>query len=166
MLPPAGAATGAWLGGVLTDRLVARMGLRWGHRLIPLVSLPAAAVLLLLGGYIDSVGAALACFMLAYACIELNEGPVGAAALQIARADAMSGWGVINTGGNLGGVVLYPLLGYLSGRGDWNSVFAVGVGCCLVAAALWLFVRADQPFVPTPVVPVGVSPGRCSVSQP
>jgi ACS family glucarate transporter-like MFS transporter len=164
MLPPAGAAVGAWLGGVLTDRLVARLGLRWGHRLVPLVSLPAAAVMLLWGAQADSVGVALAFFVLGYALVEINEGPVAAAATQIARADTMSGWGVINTGGNLAGAVLYPLLGYLSGRGDWNALFAIAAGCCLISAALWLLVCADQRFAPKVLAAPGPIQGRSQVA--
>ena len=146
MLPPAGAAVGAWLGGDLADRLCARFGLRWGLRLIPLISLPSAGALLLLAVHSGSILVAVACFVLAYGLIEVNEGPFGAAVMQIARADSMPGFGAINTGGNLGGLVCYPILGYLSGRGEWSAVFAIGSAFCLVAAALWLFVRADHRF--------------------
>jgi ACS family glucarate transporter-like MFS transporter len=148
MLVPLGAAVGASLGGLLTDRSAARFGLRWGHRLVPLAALPAAAVLLLCGAYAASVPIAVACFVLAYGCVELNEGPVAAATMQIAQADSMSAFGLINTGGNLAGVLLYPLLGYLSGRGEWNLSFVVAGTCCLGAAALWLLVRADRRFAP------------------
>ena len=148
MLPPAGAALGAWVGGVLADRFCARLGVRWGLRLIPLISLPLSGVLLLVGVHTAGVYVAVACFVLAYALIEVNEGPFGAALMQIARADSMPGFGAINTGGNLGGVVCYPILGYLSGRGEWNMAFAIGVAFNLVAAALWLLVRADERFSP------------------
>jgi ACS family glucarate transporter-like MFS transporter len=149
-LPPLGAATGACLGGALADRCVARFGLRWGPRLVPLVALPAAGLLLLSGTYVGNALLAVGCFVLAYACVELNEGPVAAATMQIARADSMSGFGVINTGGNLAGVLLYPLLGYLSGRGEWNLAFLIAAGCCLASAVLWLLVRADRRFAPAP----------------
>jgi len=148
MLVPVGAAIGAWLGGVLTDRSAARFGLRWGYRLVPLAALPAAAALLLCGAYASSVPIAVGCFVLAYGCVELNEGPVAAATMQIAHADSMAAFGVINTGGNLGGVLLYPLLGYFSGRGEWNLAFVVAAGCCLAAALLWLAVCADRRFAP------------------
>jgi nitrate/nitrite transporter NarK len=148
MLPPIGAAIGSCLGGALTDRSAARFGLRWGHRLVPLAALPGAAVLLLCGTYASSIPIAVGCFVLAYGCQQLNEGPVAAATMQIARADSMSGFGVINTGGNLGGVLLYPLLGYLSGRGEWNLAFVIAAGCCLASAILWLLVRADRRFAP------------------
>jgi MFS transporter, ACS family, glucarate transporter len=148
MLPAVGAAIGASLGGILTDRSVTRFGLRWGPRLVPLVALPAAAALLLCGTYAANAVWAMGCFLLAYACVELNEGPVAVATMQIARTDSMSGFGVINTGGNLGGVLLYPLLGYLSGRGEWNLAFIIAAACCLASAGLWLLVRADERFAP------------------
>ena len=43
----------------------------------------------------------------------------------------------------------YPILGYFSGRGEWNAAFAVGTGFCIVAGALWLLVRADERFAPS-----------------
>jgi len=152
-LPPLGAATGACLGGALADRCVARFGLRWGPRLVPLAALPVAGILLLCGTYVGNALLAVGCFVLAYGCVELNEGPVAAATMQIARADSMSGFGVINTGGNLAGVLLYPLLGYLSERGEWNLSFVIAGACCLGSAALWLLVRADRRFAPTPSAP-------------
>jgi MFS transporter, ACS family, glucarate transporter len=148
MLPPAGAAVGAWVGGDLADRLCARFGLRWGLRVIPLISLPLSGALLLLAVHSGAVLVTVVCFVLAYGLIEVNEGPFGAAVMQIARADSMPAFGAINTGANLGGVVCYPILGYLSGRGEWNAAFAIGTGFCVVAAALWLLVRADQRFAP------------------
>jgi len=154
MLPPVGAAIGAWAGGVLTDRSVARFGLRWGHRLLPLTALPAAAALLVCGAYAGSIPVSVGCFALAYGCVELNEGPTSAATMQIARADTMSGFGLINTGGNLAGVLLFPLLGYLSGRGEWNLTFVIAGVCCLAAAALWLVVRADRRFAPEMPAPI------------
>ena len=149
-LPPLGGAIGACLGGALADRCVARFGLRWGPRVVPLVVLPAAGLLLLSGTYVGNALLAVGCFVLAYGCVELNEGPVAAATMQIARADSMSGFGVINTGGNLAGVLLYPLLGYLSGRGEWNLAFLIAAGCCLASAVLWLLVCADHRFAPAP----------------
>jgi len=121
---------------------------------VPLAALPAVAALLLCGAYASSVPIAVGCFVLAYGCQQLTEAPVAAATMQIARADSMSGFGVINTGGNLAGVLLYPLLGYLSGRGEWNLAFEIAAGCCLAAAALWLMVRADRSFAPAPLAPL------------
>ena len=49
MLPWIGAGIGAGIGGYLSDDMAARIGYRWGYRLVPMVSLPLAALLLLVG---------------------------------------------------------------------------------------------------------------------
>jgi sugar phosphate permease len=47
---------------------------------------------------------------------------------------------VLNTGGNLGGLIAAPVTAYFSGHGSWDSPFLIGCGFALVAAAGWLFV--------------------------
>ena len=118
--PPLAAGFGAGLGGQLAAVLERRRGVRRGLRLVPLVSLPAAGLLLFV-----AVGAAngyLAAFALAlcFACVELNEGPYWAAAMHVGRADTMAATGVLNTGGNLGGVIATPIIAYLSAHQGWG----------------------------------------------
>jgi MFS transporter, ACS family, glucarate transporter len=45
--PPLAAAVGAGLGGVLTNALCPRFGIRWGYRLVPMIALPASGLLLI-----------------------------------------------------------------------------------------------------------------------
>ncbi|MSV29348.1 MAG: MFS transporter [Bryobacterales bacterium] len=59
----------------------------------------------------------------------------------------MAATGVLNTGGNLGGVIGIPIVAYLSGHQAWTAAFAIGVAFALVAAVLWFFVdptRGDE----------------------
>ena len=153
VLPPIGAGAGAWLGGAFADRFTARFGPRWGYRLGPLVSLPLAGVLLLLAMHTDDAYLAVAVLTVAFAAVEFTEGSYWAATMQVARADTMAAGGVLNTGGNLGGVIYYPIAGYLSGHGAWNAAFATGTGFAIVAAVLWLLVKADQRFDPGALTP-------------
>jgi len=138
--PPIAAAIGAGLGGLFGTILQRRLGVRRGLRLIPLVSLPAAGLLVLAAaGAADGYLAALA-LALCFACIELNEGPYWAAIMQVGRADTMAASGVLNTGGNLGGVIATPIIAYLSARQAWAPAFALGTVLAMVSAALWLLV--------------------------
>jgi ACS family glucarate transporter-like MFS transporter len=138
--PPIAAAIGAGLGGLFGTMLQRRLGVRRGLRLIPLVSLPAAGLLVLnAAGAANGYLAALA-LALCFACIELNEAPYWAAIMQIGRADAMAASGVLNTGGNLGGVIATPIIAYLSARQAWAPAFALGTVFAMVSAALWLLV--------------------------
>jgi sugar phosphate permease len=144
MLPPIGAAVGAWLGGGLADWFAARFGVRWGYRIVPLVTLPLAGALLLVATGTGSVYVAVGALTLAFAGIESNEGPYWAAMMSVARADTMAACGVLNTGGNLGGVINIPIIAWLSGHGHWHGAFATGTAFAVVAAALWLLIDADR----------------------
>ncbi len=144
ILPPIGAAIGAAAGGALGDRFAGRLGARWGYRLLPLLSLPIAGALLLVAVGISSPYSAVGALTLAFAAVEINEGSYWAATMRVARADTMAATGVLNTGGNLGGVVGIPIVAYLSGHGSWHTAFASGAGFAVAAALLWLLIDAED----------------------
>ena len=48
-------------------------------------------------------------------------------------------------GGNLGGIIGIPIVGYLSERHDWNTAFLLGAGLALVSAMAWLGIRSAAP---------------------
>jgi len=138
--PPFAAAIGAGVGGQLASVLSARHGARRGLRILPLLSLPAAGLLQFLA--VDAANAYLAVAALAvcFACIELNEGPYWAAIMHVGRADTMAAGGLLNTGGNAGGLIATPIVAYLSGHHAWTEAFVLGAGFAAVSAALWLLV--------------------------
>jgi len=143
IVPPCGAAVGAWAGGILSDRLATRHGVRWGYRIVPLVALPLVSVLLLLAMDVGNSSLAVAMLTLAFAGVEVNEGSYWAATMSVARADTMAAGGVLNTGGNLGGVVGIPVIAWLTAHGNWHGAFATGSAFALIAALLWLLIDAD-----------------------
>ena len=138
--PPIAAAIGAGVGGYLGSLFGVRFGVRKGLRIIPLLSLPAAGLLQFLA--VDAINAYMAVAALAacYFCVEVNEGPYWTATMHLARADSMAATGILNTGGNLGGVVATPIVAYLSGHNHWTSAFLIGTVFALISAAAWLFV--------------------------
>jgi MFS transporter, ACS family, glucarate transporter len=143
-LPPIGAAIGAGSGGIITDALARCFGTKWGYRLAPLVALPTAGLLLLVAIHISSAYAAVAALTLAFALVEITEGAYWAGTMQIARADTMAATGVLNTGGNFGGVIGIPVVAYLSGHGAWNAAFFIGFICAVVAALAWFAVDTSH----------------------
>ena len=143
MVPWIGAACGAAVGGVLADRLAVRYGATRGYRLLPLVSLPLGAVMLVAIPQIASVAIAVAALTLAFLAMEINEGPYWAATMSIARADTGAATGVLNTGGNVGGIVCQPVVAALVAGGNWNLAWFSGAVFALLAAVLWLFTRAE-----------------------
>ena len=149
-IPPIGAAVGSAVGGVLGDVAVKRIGVRRGYHVVPMISLPLAGLLMLVAIHVESALAAVAALALAFAGAEVTEGPYWAATTQVARADTMAATGVLNTGGNIGGLIALPVVGYFADHGGWNTAFAIGTGFAMVSAALWLLVDPSRRAVVEP----------------
>jgi MFS transporter, ACS family, glucarate transporter len=141
--PPLAGAAGAALGGFAGTFLCGRIGARWGLRIVPLVALPAAA-LLLLGVQATSAGAALLALSLAFGLVEMTEASFWTASMQIGSASATAAGGILNTGGNLGGIVATPLVAAMSGGGDWSGPFVLAGVCALGSAVLWLAIDPSR----------------------
>jgi ACS family glucarate transporter-like MFS transporter len=137
-LPFLTAALASAAGGRLSDGLIVRFGTSWGSRALPLAALPCAGFFLWLTGSAGNAYLAVAALCLAFGCCELTEGPFWSAAMRLAPSDSMAATAVLNTGGNLGGVVATPAIAALSANHQWHVVFAVGALASLAAAALWL----------------------------
>jgi ACS family glucarate transporter-like MFS transporter len=147
MLPPLGAAVGAGVGGLLVTGACKRLGTRWGYRAVPLFALPTAGLLLLVVVNVSNAYLALAALALAYLVVELTEAAFWGGTMLVARADCMSASGVLNTGGNVGGIVGIPIVAYLSGGGHWSAAFALGAAFALIAMLLWFGIDTDRPAV-------------------
>lgn len=154
--PPLAAAIGAGVGGKLAIELCARFGFRWGFRLVPLAALPSAGALLLVTVHLSNPYGAVVALALCYAIVELTEGSYWAATMFVARADTMSATGVLNTGGNVGGLISIPIVAYLSGHGAWTAAFVIGTLFALLGAAAWLGIDATRPFVAGEAAPLPV----------
>jgi ACS family glucarate transporter-like MFS transporter len=142
--PPLAAALGAGVGGLITGALCLRLGNRWGYRLVPLVAMPTAGALLLASVNAANPYWAVAGLALCFAAVELNEGAYWGAAMTLGRGDTMAVSGVMNTGGNLGGIIGIPIVAYLSGEHLWRTAFIVGAGFAVVSAVAWLGIEVEQ----------------------
>src|SRR6185437_9238438 len=142
--PPIAGSLGAGIGGIITGWLCQKLGPAWGFRAVPLVSLPLAGILLLIAMQTMSPYVAVAALTGCFGCIELNEAAYWAASMAVGRSDSMAVGGVLNTGGNLGGIIGIPVVAWLSGRHAWGTAFAIGSLCTVAAALLWLGVDTDE----------------------
>ena len=138
--PPLAAAVGAGVGGKLASVLGTRYGIRWGLAIMPLLSLPAAGALQFLAVGAANAYVAVAALALCFAAVELNEGPYWAAIMHVGRADSMAASGLLNTGGNVGGLIATPVVAYLSGHHQWTTAFVIGAAFALVSGVAWLWV--------------------------
>ncbi len=141
--PPLAAALGAGVGGLATALLCRRLGDRWGFRMVPLVALPTAAVLLLIAVNAANPYLAVVALATCFGVVELTEGAFWGAGMAVGRGDTMAVCGFMNTGGNLGGIISLPIVGYFSQRHLWPMAFLIGVGFALVSALAWLAIDVD-----------------------
>jgi ACS family glucarate transporter-like MFS transporter len=144
-VPPLAAALGSGVGGLITGALCRRFGDRWGYRLVPLVAMPIAGALLLISVNAANPYSAVAGLAICFATVELNEGAYWGAAMTVGRGDAMAVSGVMNTGGNLGGIIGIPIVGYLSGEHLWHAAFVLGALFSVVCAVAWLWIEVERP---------------------
>ena len=142
--PPLAAALGAGASGVLTGIACRRLGGRWGFRLVPVIALPAAALLLLAAVNASNPYVAVGVLAACYCCVELTEGAFWGAAMTVGRGDAMAVCGFMNTGGNMGGIIGIPIVAYLSGQHAWHAAFFIGAGFAMLSALAWFGIDADQ----------------------
>jgi len=134
----------ASLGGLLCDAACQRLGARWGFRLVPLVVLPLSALLLMVAVRAENPYAAVAALAGCFGCAQMTEAPFWAAAFWVARERASAVTGVLNMGGNLGGMIGTPIVALLTQAHNWPAAFATGVGFALASAALWLLIDVER----------------------
>lgn len=144
-MPALASGIGAGVGGALTSRLCESFGTRWGYRLTPLVALPIAGLLLIVAVTVANAYLAVVALTACFFCVELTEGSYWGGAMSVGRGDSMAVCGVMNTGGNLGGILGIPIVAYLSGHGSWPMAFVIGAGCAVASALAWFGIDPSRP---------------------
>jgi ACS family glucarate transporter-like MFS transporter len=139
-LPPLAGAVGAGLGGVCGSFCCVRLGPRRGLRVVPLITLPSSGALLILSVHAPDAFWALAGLSLSFGLLEMNEAIFWTSAMEIGRADAVAAGGLLNTGGNLGGIIATPIVALLSNHGDWTAPFLAGAVFAGISTCLWLLI--------------------------
>ncbi len=137
-------AAGMMLGGLVSDRLVRRWGLRAGRAAVPVGGLLISAAFLGVGIAVTEPRAIVACFAVAMACAGACEGPCWATAVELGGRHGGTAAGVFNTGGNLGGLLAPVVTPWVSARLGWPWGIALGAVACLVAVAFWLGIDPSE----------------------
>ena len=137
-LPYIAAGVGAAIGGQATDWLCKRFGERRGYGIVPIAGLVIAAVALDQVVEAPSAAGAVVALCVAFAAVEMTEAAYWAASMRIGQSESMVATGILNTGGNIGGVIGTPIVASLSAHGGWHAAFLTGSACSVAAAVLWL----------------------------
>ncbi|HLJ12190.1 MAG TPA: MFS transporter [Planctomycetaceae bacterium] len=133
------------LGGILSDRLVRAWGYQAGRMCVPIFGMLSSAGLLVLATKADGIVATTALFYLAHAAIGLCEAPTWVAGLELGGENCATSGAIVNTGGNLGGMLAPVVTAYIAQEYGWNAGFVVASVVCLVGVFQWFGVRLQSP---------------------
>jgi ACS family glucarate transporter-like MFS transporter len=129
--------------GRLCDRLSVKYGRNWGRRGVALGCLALSSVFLFAGARVYNPFPAIVCLSLSVGFLMSTEGPFWSGVSDIAGTQAGTAGGIMNTAGNLGGVVSTALAPVSVKYLGWGWTFAASSALALVAGLIWLFIRVE-----------------------
>lgn len=134
-------------GGALCDWAVRKWGVRHGPRWLAVVSLLLSGAFLVAGALAPGVLAAVALLCLSFGFNQLSDSTYWVAAIAVSGRHGEVATGILNTGGNIVGLVGGMMVPFIAEIFGWEAAMASGALSALIAAGLWLFVRADRPMM-------------------
>lgn len=138
-------SVGALVGGFAFDLAIKEWGLRSGGRLVPAMALTICALLLLLSQVVQQPMLIIGMLSVAYGLQQLTEAPFWGTTIAVSGRHASAAGGVMNTGGNLPGILVglsSPLLAQYVG---WSAVILSAAIFAIASAVIWMFIRPDEP---------------------
>lgn len=130
-------------GGAVADWLSRRMGTRRGRRTTAAAGLALSGTFLYLGATSPGAYIAIAALSLSVGFETFTEGAFWSSAIDIAGTQAGAAGGVLNTFGNLGGVVSTAVMPVLIERFGWAAALSSGTIAIVIAALLWFVIRPE-----------------------
>lgn len=126
-------------GGWASDRLVVAYGQKFGRRIVPIISLTLGAVLLCVGINLSGTLATVTFLCLSFGFVSSSDGAYWASATSLGGRHVGAACGILNTGGNLGGVGPYiaPLIAAHAGWA-WGLYSASII--LMLAVLTWFFI--------------------------
>lgn len=129
-------------GGWISDALGARTGLWRARRIVAVGGLALSAALLWAGAAGFGVFATTVLLTLAFGCASASEGPFWASAIAAGKEHAGAAGGLLNTIGNIGGILAPVLTPYIASQFGWQAALWTGSAVVLLGAVAWTAVRA------------------------
>lgn len=153
MFPFIAMTVGCLLGGVVSDWIAARFGLRMGRCLLPGIALALTAVLLLLGSSARNSQTAALILASAVGVLYLAQSNFWAVSADIAGEYTGIVSGIMNMGGQIGGACTASLTPWIAAHYGWNMAFLVSASLVVIGALAWIAIDPNRLLVP--VVPTG-----------
>ncbi|MBV8816854.1 MAG: MFS transporter, partial [Acidobacteriaceae bacterium] len=144
-VPFVGGLAGCFVGGIISDRISRRYGLRAGRRTFGIAILLLTAVLIFAGMRSVTVPTGALLIALAPGIGDMLLGVSWAVAVDIAPVSPGAVSGFVNAASNLGAFVFPVFIGaVLQKSGNWQLILAIAVICTTVAAVAWSFIDLPE----------------------
>ncbi|MCY4595677.1 MAG: MFS transporter [Bryobacterales bacterium] len=138
------AAGADWGSGSLSDRLVNRIGLKWGRRIVGITGIGGAGLLMLLSLAIQDRVAASIVLALGFAASDVMLPVAWAVCVDVGREAAGTISGAMNTAGQFGAVVMSIGYGILIDTYGWNLPLALIACSCFLSVICWLYIDPSK----------------------
>lgn len=144
ILPFVGMTIGAIGGGIASDSLVRRSGLRIGRCILPFFAMAITSALLIAGSRAQQAATAGIVLALGAGVLYIAQSCFWAITADFAGEYAGLVSGIMNMGAQIGGAVATSLTPFLAARIGWQAAFFTAAGLALLGALAWLLVDPSQ----------------------
>lgn len=146
-LPFIAMTIGCLLGGVVSDAIATRFGLRAGRTIVPGLALVLTAVLLIVGSHASEARSAALILSLGAGVLYLAQSGFWAVTADIAGENTSVASGVLNMGGQIGGACVAALTPIIANHYGWTASFVAAAGLAFVGGLLWLIINPHRQIV-------------------
>jgi ACS family glucarate transporter-like MFS transporter len=143
MLPFIAMTVGSTVGGRLSDILTRRYGNRIGRCGVAVAGIALAAVFIASGAQVESARLASVVLAGGAGALYLSQSSFWSVTADMAGASAGSVSGVMNMGGQIGGIVTASLTPVIAHHFSWTASFLVAAALCACGSLAWLVVDPD-----------------------
>jgi ACS family glucarate transporter-like MFS transporter len=145
MLPFLSMTVCCLVGGVLSDRLTERYGLRVGRCGLAAASMAVTALFLVIGSQAESPQLAGLILAGGAGALYISQSSFWSVSADIAGNNSGIFSSIMNMGGQIGGAVTASLTPWVAQRYGWTTSFAIAAALALFSAACWMTVHPERP---------------------
>jgi ACS family glucarate transporter-like MFS transporter len=129
---------GCLLGGVISDFVTARFGLRAGRAIVPAIALILTAVLLIIGSRMQEARPAALILALGAGVLYLGQSGFWAVAADIGGENTSIASGIVNMGGQIGGACVAAFTPVIAKHFGWGMSFVAAAALAFAGGLAWL----------------------------
>jgi ACS family glucarate transporter-like MFS transporter len=129
------------IGGIASDLIARKVTLRWGRRLISMGGMTAAGISLMIGARVESITVAILWLSFGAGAIYFALASHWATTIDISQKYAGTISGVMNWGGNVGGILSPILTPFLARKFGWVAALDVAAVTILAGAMIWFAIN-------------------------